>query len=300
MLDYLESLQSDDEDIDKVYLEPPDEGQVSDEDSGEEDCGGTIENLSKKQLQAPYELVCTTNDDDIPVDDALNNTDDDIANLIEDVLQNSFQNIGTNLLTESPSSSIQRPPEILEEESTMRTSNKTPDKISVCSRSRKRHNTSKRNGPQAKIQKVRAPQLTWVESIAGKSKPFFPEPNYKDCSGLFPHQQFEKFIDDEVLQMLCDESNAYSVQVEGQNPNITINEMKVFIGIMIVTGYTSRPKKRDYWCEDSDMLCSMISESMRRNRFEIIFRYMHFKDNSLEDRGDKIWKIHPITDAVKR
>ncbi|XP_050338063.1 uncharacterized protein LOC126764418 [Bactrocera neohumeralis] len=92
MLDYLESLQSDDEDIDKVYLEPPDEGQVSDEDPGEEDCGGTIENLSKKQLQAPCELVCTTNDDDIPVDDALNYTDDDIANLFILFIYNNSYN----------------------------------------------------------------------------------------------------------------------------------------------------------------------------------------------------------------
>lgn len=301
MLNYLESLESDDEDVDKVYLEPPNYSQVSDEDSGDEDCGGTVDNLSRKQLQAPCELVCNANDDDIPVDDSVNSADDDIANLIRDVLQNSFENITTDLLTDAPGQSSSSPnlqtsfPEV---EPTTHAFNKTPEKISVRKKDRKRQNISKKNGPRAKIHKET--ELVWVESNTSTSKPLFPDPNYTDCSGLLPHQQFEKFIDDEVVQMLCDETNAYSVQLEGQNPKITVNEMKVFIGIMIVTGYTSRPKKRDYWCEDPDMLCPMVSESMRRNRFEIIFRYMHFKDNSLEDREDKIWKIRPITDAVKK
>lgn len=46
----------DEDDFEGIYIEPPN-GNISDEDSAEEDEGGLIDNLSSKQLQANAELV---------------------------------------------------------------------------------------------------------------------------------------------------------------------------------------------------------------------------------------------------
>nr|XP_023023884.1 uncharacterized protein LOC111512028 [Leptinotarsa decemlineata] len=44
------------EDIDAIYIEPPEPNVLTDEDSGDEDCGGTIDNLSGRQLRARAEV----------------------------------------------------------------------------------------------------------------------------------------------------------------------------------------------------------------------------------------------------
>ncbi|KAI4469773.1 small nuclear ribonucleoprotein sm d2 [Holotrichia oblita] len=45
------------DDIDEIYIEPPDAAILTDEDSGEEDGGGVIDNLSGAQLRAPAEIL---------------------------------------------------------------------------------------------------------------------------------------------------------------------------------------------------------------------------------------------------
>ncbi|KAG5895100.1 hypothetical protein JTB14_036375 [Gonioctena quinquepunctata] len=43
-------------DVSDIFIEPPDCGVLSDEDSGDEDGGGLIDNLPGSQLRAPAEL----------------------------------------------------------------------------------------------------------------------------------------------------------------------------------------------------------------------------------------------------
>ncbi|KAG5862453.1 hypothetical protein JTB14_021199 [Gonioctena quinquepunctata] len=47
---------SDDADVSDIFIEPPDCGVLSDENSGDEVGGGLIENLPGSQLRAPAEL----------------------------------------------------------------------------------------------------------------------------------------------------------------------------------------------------------------------------------------------------
>ncbi|KAG8326422.1 hypothetical protein J6590_042241 [Homalodisca vitripennis] len=60
----IEELQHDDlEDLDvtDIYMEPPEPNVLSDEDSADEDGGGTIDNLTKRQLDANAEIVFSNN-----------------------------------------------------------------------------------------------------------------------------------------------------------------------------------------------------------------------------------------------
>jgi hypothetical protein len=45
-----------------LYIEPPESHVLSDEDSADEDEGGLIDNLSRRQLSAPAELVLGNNE----------------------------------------------------------------------------------------------------------------------------------------------------------------------------------------------------------------------------------------------
>lgn len=51
------------EDIDAIYVEPPDANVLTDEDSADEDSGGTIDNLSGRQLRARAEVKFFSKED---------------------------------------------------------------------------------------------------------------------------------------------------------------------------------------------------------------------------------------------
>ena len=73
--------------IDKMFIEPPEPNVDTDEDSGEEDSGALIDNLSSRQLGAPVEVALTNNkrittlDLDQNSDDDADSNDDSISNL---------------------------------------------------------------------------------------------------------------------------------------------------------------------------------------------------------------------------
>ena len=58
MNEILDILENDDDNNCDIYIEPPNEGNVTDEDSGNDDAGTPLypENLSGNQLLAPAEL----------------------------------------------------------------------------------------------------------------------------------------------------------------------------------------------------------------------------------------------------
>ncbi|KAI4471499.1 hypothetical protein MML48_1g20280 [Holotrichia oblita] len=52
------------DDVDAIYIEPPDAGVLTDQDSGDEDGGDTIDNLPGAQLRANAEVVLRGTDRD--------------------------------------------------------------------------------------------------------------------------------------------------------------------------------------------------------------------------------------------
>lgn len=51
----------DDENVDEIYIEPPESNELTDEDSADEDEGGLVDNLTARQLTARAEIVYSTN-----------------------------------------------------------------------------------------------------------------------------------------------------------------------------------------------------------------------------------------------
>ncbi|XP_037095179.1 piggyBac transposable element-derived protein 3-like [Syngnathus acus] len=56
-MDVLDAIEDDDAVVDKIFIAPPVVSVESDEDTGEEDGGGTLDNLSGRQLSAPAVVV---------------------------------------------------------------------------------------------------------------------------------------------------------------------------------------------------------------------------------------------------
>ena len=70
------------------------------------------------------------------------------------------------------------------------------------------------------------------------------------------------------------------------------------VGILLLTGYNSRPRQRLYWSKNDDISCPLITRSISRKRFEDIKKLIYFADNNNLPAGDKLAKIRPLQDRV--
>lgn len=97
-------------------------------------------------------------------------------------------------------------------------------------------------------------------------------------SGMSPTHLFELFFDDEVIKLLITESLNYAVYRGFTNTNLSTDEIKCFVGILIMSGYNTLHGRRFYWDTSPDMQNIIVRDCMRRDRFEEICRILHCAD----------------------
>nr|CAD7575989.1 unnamed protein product [Timema californicum] len=116
--------------------------------------------------------------------------------------------------------------------------------------------------------------------------PLAPEPTWK---------QPEWIQNNYILKLIVNCSNNYAFQKGNIKFKVTINEIKVFLGILLFSGYCSVPRYRIYWETSSDT----NNEAMSRNTFEDILKYLHVCDNLTLDENDKFGKIDNFFNSVR-
>lgn len=120
---------------------------------------------------------------------------------------------------------------------------------------------------------------------------------------LKPIDYFFMMFGKESIELLREQSNLYSVQINPNKPvNISEVEIHKFIGILIMTGIYSFPRQRFYW--SSNTRVESIASAMSRDRFLQIKKYLHVVDNSIQvDRTnpnfDRAFKVRPLLNMVK-
>lgn len=74
----------------------------------------------------------------------------------------------------------------------------------------------------------------------------------RPCYNTLPSELefFKRFFPDSLLSMIVEETNLYSVQVQGTSVNVTVEELEQFLGIEILMGIVKMPAYPDYWTND--------------------------------------------------
>nr|CAH7750906.1 unnamed protein product [Callosobruchus chinensis]CAH7763309.1 unnamed protein product [Callosobruchus chinensis]CAH7769864.1 unnamed protein product [Callosobruchus chinensis] len=95
-----------------------------------------------------------------------------------------------------------------------------------------------------------------------------------------PVETFERLFDKRILEHIVKQSMLYAAQKNDHSFCVTEDEIKVFLGILMFSGYHKLPRERLFWCLDEDVSVPCISQAMSRNRYYQIKKYLHFADNS--------------------
>ncbi|XP_037035193.1 piggyBac transposable element-derived protein 2-like [Bradysia coprophila] len=154
---------------------------------------------------------------------------------------------------------------------------------------------------RAKSKKDSKKKVTWIDGDFEKTTkfPVFSQ-RYNKYENLSPTDLFETFFADELWQHIQMETTKYALFLNCPDPKITIPELKCFFGILILSGYNRLPGKKFFWDKGADMGNRLVSESMRRDRFVQIMRYIHWADNSQASDTDKLWKIRPVVAMLQK
>lgn len=153
----------------------------------------------------------------------------------------------------------------------------------------------KRTGSSSMASFVRSGVNNWR-----KMEPFYDidtqceiiPPSAEVQSGKTPTDFFELFFSEKIILHCVEQTNLYALQ-RNDDVNVTIEDMKVFIGGMLMSGYAKYPNKRLYWSNKSDTP-KLLSNSMRLNRFEKILKNFHLNDNTQFQANDRLYKIRPL------
>ena len=106
------------------------------------------------------------------------------------------------------------------------------------------------------------------------------------------------FFDDVVCNHIVLETMRYAGQKGAHDFEFSVVDFKVFIAVLIISGYVTIPSRRLYWSVGSDTKNEAISNAISRNDFEKILRFLHLADNDNLKQGDKFAKVAPLFDLL--
>lgn len=114
-----------------------------------------------------------------------------------------------------------------------------------------------------------------------------------------PFQYFSTFFTPELVDLLVQQTNLYSVQKTTRSICTTVGEMQKFLAVLLYMGICHLPAVDDYW--SVYFRYPLVADIMSSKRFKCLKRYVHFVDNHEEDSSnDKFHKVRPLFEMVRR
>ena len=143
---------------------------------------------------------------------------------------------------------------------------------------------------------------SWVGSFVEPVGPSKPLPSTATAINFF-----SQIFDDDLFRHIVEQTNLHVRQKRAASykwENLTVPELKAFMGVWIFMGLVRKPATRHYWTLGAvEGSFPIVTETFPRNRFLAILWNLHFNDNDLAaPRGspgyDKLYKIRPIIKSL--
>jgi len=107
-------------------------------------------------------------------------------------------------------------------------------------------------------------------------------------------QLFELIFNQEAYNLIVQQTILYAFGKGEANFLLTVKEIKVVFGILLVLGIVPVSCRRMFWKNSTVTRNEVVFNAMRRNRFEKFLQMLHFADNFNLDQTDKYCKICPL------
>ena len=114
---------------------------------------------------------------------------------------------------------------------------------------------------------------------------------------------FGLLFPDTLFKLICDETNRYAVQ-HNRLADITVPEIKAFLGLVLAMGIHRLPRIRDYWDRHWVVNVQQFTQIFTRQRFMHIWSNLHVVNNDeavprTDPAHDRLFKVRPIVKKLQ-
>lgn len=170
------------------------------------------------------------------------------------------------------------------------------------------------SGTSGRPSNVSVDGLEWSSEGSNIEVPTFRQP--VGPSRVLPEEAsavdfFLLLVDNRILNNIIRETNRYAqqnLQAQSKDPSawteVTLQELKAFLGLLIAMSIHRLPSLRDYWSTDWILGVPAFAKVMPRNRFLEIWSNLHLADNSKmprpgDENFDKLYKVRQFLEDLK-
>ena len=100
------------------------------------------------------------------------------------------------------------------------------------------------------------------------------------------------------MKFICEESTRYAISNGNHSFTIDTNKLKVFITILLVSGYVDLPRRPMCWEHNEDTHNTTVSSLLSPNRFDEIMQNLHLAISSNLDKEDQLGKVRPLINKL--
>ena len=114
---------------------------------------------------------------------------------------------------------------------------------------------------------------------------------------MSPIDAFKAMFSDDLVLDVTNQTNLYAVQHDKGNLNILENEIRIFIAVLLLSGYCKVPYRDLYWADAPDTQNEAVSCAISRNRFLEILSNFHLADNT-QITEDRYYKVRALFEKL--
>jgi len=119
---------------------------------------------------------------------------------------------------------------------------------------------------------------------------------------------FEAFITNDLIGKIVFETNRYAQEqpiisehsrmVYWKDTNM--EELYIFLGVTILMARNKKLEMHEYWSTNELLRQDIFGKCMSRDRYLLLLRCIHFRDNSQQIKGDRLYKIKMVLTEVRK
>ena len=110
-----------------------------------------------------------------------------------------------------------------------------------------------------------------------------------------PNEIWRLYFNEKIIKLIIERSLLYARRDKSDmNFQLSYEKLLNFLGIVLLSGYHSVPSETDFWSNQPDLHVEIVSQTMSRDAFQQIKKYIHLADNQNLTHGDKAAKVNGL------
>jgi len=82
--------------------------------------------------------------------------------------------------------------------------------------------------------------------------------------------------------------------------NLTLDDLDIFLRIIIISIFDQRKSQKDYWSNRSVLACPPVVKAMNRDKFLKIKSKIKFSKSEDQNLDDRAWRVRSVLEIFKQ